>query len=97
MAITKRMRVSFDLKIVCPSKSEVEITEYLLEIAKRRMAGEKLTGLEGALLEASLESGPEGALEVCIKSGVATELRETLAEDTSLPMVASNIRFEVKR
>ena len=97
MAITKVMRVSFDMKVVCPSESESELTEYMVELAKKRMAGEKLSGLGAVLLEESLKTGPEGALTICIKSGMGKAIKELASQETGLNVTASNVRFEVKR
>ena len=94
MAITKRLRVSFDVKFVCQTHNEHEITEYLVKLAKRRIAGEKLTGLDLALLEESLKTGPEGALTIAIKKSIGDELKTFSNEGGT---TVSNIRFEVKQ
>ena len=94
MAITKRLRVTFDVKFVCQTQNEHEITEYLIKLAKRRIAGEKLTGLDFALLEESLKTGPEGALTIAVKKSLADEVKTFGDEEGT---TVSNIRFEVKR
>ena len=94
MAITKRIRVSFDLKMVCSSKEEAKLNSQLVEMAKLYAAGEKPDGLGLKLLQAALESGPEAALEIALKKTIKAELVGAFGEDQ---FGVSNLRFEVKR
>lgn len=93
MAITKRVRVSFDAKIVVPTDEVDEmILPSLVHLAKRASSGETLSGGELALLEAALTGGADGAVELALKKHVKGSIVDTLNEYT-----VSNFRFEVKR
>lgn len=94
MAITKRIRVSFDLKMVVSSKEEETMCSQLAEMTKAYSEGEKLDGLQLALVKAAIESGPESALEMALKKSVKDVIVEGFDEDQ---YNASNFRFEVKR
>lgn len=94
MAITKRVRVSFDLKMVCTSREEAALNGSLVELAKLYVAGEKFDGLSLKLLQTALESGPEAALEIAMKKTIKEELVEAFGSDQ---FGVSNLRFEVKR
>lgn len=94
MAITKRIRVSFDLKMVVSSKEEENFCRQLAEMTKSYADGEKLDGLRLALVKAAIESGPESALEIAIKKTIKEELVDAFGDD---PFGVSNLRFEVKR
>lgn len=89
MAITKRIRVSFDLKIVFSSKEEETVCRQLAEMTKAYAKGEELDGLQLALVKAAIESGPESAIEIGIKKAIKKELVDHFG--------MSNLRFEVKR
>ena len=94
MAITKRIRVSFDLKMVVSSKKEETMCRQLAEMTKAYAEGEKLDGLQLALVKAAIESGPESALEIAIKKAVKEELVDAFDDDQ---FGVSNLRFEVKQ
>lgn len=94
MAITKRIRVSFDLKTVVSSKEEETMCSQLAEMTKAYSEGEKLDGLQLALVKAAIESGPESALEMALKKVVKDVIVEGFDAD---PYNVSNFRFEVKR
>lgn len=94
MAITKRIRVSFDLKMVVSSKEEENLCRQLTEMTKAYADGEKLDGLRLALVKAAIESGPESALEIAVKKTIKEELVDAFGDD---PFGVSNLRFEVKR
>lgn len=70
MAITKRIRVSFDLKMVISSMEEETMCHQLAEITKAYAEGEKLYGLQLALVKAAIESGPESAIEIVAKKNI---------------------------
>lgn len=89
MAMTKRMRVSFDLKIVVSSKEEETMCCQLAEITKAYAGGEKLDGLQLAMVKAAIELGPESALELALKKAI----KDVIVEGFNV----SNFRFEVKR
>ncbi len=90
MAITKRIRVSFDLKMVVSSKEEETLCRQLAELTKAYADGEKLDGLQLAMVKAAIESGPESALEIAVKK----ELVYAFGDDQ---LGVSNLRFEVKQ
>lgn len=94
MAMTKRMRVSFDLKIVVSSKEEETMCCQLAEITKAYAGGEKLDGLQLAMVKAAIELGPESALELALKKAIKDVIVEGFDGDIK---PVSNFRFEVKR
>lgn len=94
MAITKRIRVSFDLKMVVNSKEEETMCRHLAEMTKAYSEGEKLDGLQLALVKAAIESGPESALEIVAKKQIKEELVDAFGDGQ---FGVSNLRFEAKR
>lgn len=94
MAITKRIRVSFDLKMVVSSKEEETTCRQLAEMTKAYAEGEKLDGLQLALVKAAIESGPESVLEIAAKKIIKEELVDAFGDGQ---FSVSNLRFEVKR
>lgn len=94
MAITKRIRVSFDLKMVVSSKREETMGRQLAEMTKAYADGEKLDGLQLAMVKAAIESGPESALEIVVKKVIKEELVDAFSDDQ---FGVSNLRFEVKQ
>lgn len=94
MAITKRIRVSFDLKLVVNSKEEEIMCRQLAEMTKDYAEGEKLDGLQLALVKAAIESGPESALEIATKKTIKEELVDAFGDGQ---FGVSNLRFEVKQ
>lgn len=94
MAITKRIRVSFDLKMVVSSKGEEIMCRQLAEMTKAYADGEKLDGLQVALVKTAIESGPESALEIVAKKAIKEELVDAFGDGQ---FGVSNLRFEVKQ
>lgn len=94
MAITKRIRVSFDLKMVISSKEEETVCRQLAGITKAYADGEKLDGLQLARVKTAIESGPESAIEIVAKKKIKEELVGTFGDDQ---FGVSNLRFEVKQ
>lgn len=94
MAITKRIRVSFDLKLVVSSKEEETMCRQLAEMTKAYAEGEELDGLQLAMVKAAIESGPESALEIAVKKAIKEELVYAFGDDQ---FGVSNLRFEVKQ
>lgn len=94
MAITKRIRVSFDLKMVVNSKEEETMCRQLAEMTKAYAEGEELDGLQLALVKVAIESGPESALEIAAKKAIKEELVDAFGDGQ---FRVSNLRFEVKR
>lgn len=94
MAITKRIRVSFDLKMVVNSKEEETACCQLAKMTKAYAEGEKLDGLQFALVKAAIESGPESALEIAAKKVIKEGLVDAFDDGK---FGVSNLRFEVKQ
>lgn len=94
MAITKRIRESFDLKMVVTSKEEETMCSQLAELTKAYDEGEELDGLQLALVKAAIESGPESALEIAAKKVIKEALVDAFDD---VKFGVSNLRFEVKR
>lgn len=94
MAITKRIRVSFDLKMVLSSKEEETLCRKLAEMTKAYSDGAKLNGLQLAMVKAAMGSGPEYALELSLKKTIKDMIVE---ESDGYPFNVSNLRFEVKQ
>lgn len=94
MAITKRIRVSFELKTVVSSKEEETFCCQLAGTTKAYAGGEELDGLQLSIIKAAIESGPESALELILKKLIKEAIVE--ASDDHLFNV-SNFRYEVKQ
>lgn len=94
MAITKRIRVSFDLKMVVSSEEEEKMCSQLAEMTKAYSEGEKLDGLQLAMVKAAIELGPESALELALKKALKEGIMKGFNEG---PFNTSIFRFEVKR
>lgn len=94
MAITKRMRISFDIKTVIPTEGVANATEALVGLAKAYAEGEKLDGLQLALLKVALEGGVDEALTFALKKTLKEELVIAINDSD---ITGSNFRFEVKR
>ncbi|QYC97342.1 hypothetical protein [Enterobacteria phage IME177] len=94
MAITKRIRVSFDLKTVVSSTKEETMCRQLAEMTKAYAEGEKLDGLQVVMVKAAIESGPESALEIALKKTIKEELVDAFGDDQ---FGVSNLRFEFKQ
>lgn len=94
MAITKRVRVSFDLKAVIPTEGVDNATGNLVDLAKNYAEGSKLMGIQLAVLKAALEGGVDGALTLALKRTLKDTLVEALGDED---FTTSNFRFEVKR
>lgn len=93
MAITKRTRVSFDLKMVVTSEEEEKMCSQLAELTKAYSEGEELDGLQLAVVKAAIEVGPESALELALKNTIKAVIVEGFDE---YPFNVSNFRFEVR-
>ncbi|WMM35637.1 hypothetical protein [Escherichia phage pO91] len=94
MAITKRIRVSFDLKMVVSSEEEETMCRNLAELTKAYSQGVKLDGFQVAMVKAAIESGPESAIEIVAKKFIKKELVDAFGEGQ---FGVSNLRFEVKQ
>jgi len=97
MAITKRLRVSFDLKQVISTKDVEAFTKQLISYSKRFLAGDKsLTVLETELARAACEGGVEHAIELMMKAAVPRFIKQELGDCSDKP-AASNFRVEVRQ
>ena len=77
MAITKRVRVSFDLKIVQAGIDSESMAKLLAEEVKRLgKTSEKPDGLQRALIVESLTNGPEAAFELALKKALGDIIKE---------------------
>ena len=108
MAITKRLTCKFDLKIVFTSEDVESYSRELVEMTKGYVSGEKqdgLTrkgyvsgekqdGLTRKMVETAVEHGAEAALELHLKSVLASKLKDELPEDGA---TLSNISVRFKR
>ena len=80
MAITKRLTCKFDMKIVFTSE---DVESYVLELVKTTKAyvsGEKLDGMARKLVETAVEHGVEAAIELHLKSILASQLKDKFQE-----------------
>ena len=94
MAITKRLTCKFDLKIVFTSDAAESYARELVQMSKDYVSGEKQDGLTRKLVETAVEHGVEAAIELHLKSVLATKLKDELPEDGA---TLSNISVGFKR
>ena len=94
MAITKRLTCKFDMKIVFTSEDVESYALELVEMTKGYVSGEKQNGLTRKLVETAVEHGVEAAIELHLKSVLASKLKDELPEDGA-PL--SNISVGFKR
>ncbi|MGX9276070.1 hypothetical protein ACWXWK_23855, partial [Pantoea ananatis] len=73
---------------------EETMCRQLAEWTKAYADGEKLDGLQLAMVKAAIESGPESALEIAVKKVLKEELVDAFGDDQ---FGVSNLRFEVKQ
>ena len=80
MAITKKLKVSFDVIVKLDSAAEEKLHELVRCIAKEAASGEKLEGYHRELLVHALTYGPDGAVEFimrkCIRDGIKEMFNE---------------------
>lgn len=94
MAITKRLTCKFDLKIVFTSEDVKSYSRELVEMTRGYVSGEKQDGLTRKLVETAVEHGVEAAIELHLKSVLASKLKDELPEDGA---ILSNISMGFKR
>ncbi|QNN97253.1 hypothetical protein [Klebsiella phage NL_ZS_1] len=95
MAMTKRVRVTFDSKFVAGTNDINEFAKTLVSYSKRFMEGDKtLKGDELALAEMAAKEGVEAAVELSIKMSYSKAIKSELADDC---VTVSNIRMEIKQ
>lgn len=96
MAMTKKMRVSFDLTLVIDSELEAKMLAGAVEASKRFMSG--VDGDIGAdrlaFLEAITEKGPDAALEMQLRSGIRGLVKETFIKEAEFTKASpANVHF----
>uniref|UniRef100_A0AAU7VF57 HNS binding protein n=1 Tax=Enterobacter phage vB_EclP_26 TaxID=3161160 RepID=A0AAU7VF57_9CAUD len=94
MAITKRLTCKFDLKIVYTAEDVESYSRELVSMTKGYVSGEKQDGLTRKLVETAVEHGVEAAIELHLKSVLASKLKDELPEDGA---TISNISTRFKR
>lgn len=80
MAITKRVSVSFDAKLVLPTADVDRITKDLVEVTKGFVEGKPTDGRKLAGIEAAVVDGPEAAIELALKGIITSELKKVLKD-----------------
>lgn len=80
MAITKRMRVSFDLKAVFSEEDLKSYTNELVALSKAFTNGDKLSGWDLQLIKSAAEGGVEEAIELHFKKVIAKKLKDVMPE-----------------
>lgn len=94
MAITKRARVSFDLKIVIDSETEQCLIRKYIDTSKRILRGDKtVSAIDRRLAEVAVEQGLEAAFELDLKAGIVPKLKDEGDEGAFL----SQFSVEFKR
>uniref|UniRef100_A0AAU8BAP5 HNS binding protein n=1 Tax=Escherichia phage Baskent_phicoli_1 TaxID=3145031 RepID=A0AAU8BAP5_9CAUD len=78
MAITKRLTCKFDMKIVVTSEDVESYVLNMVELTKGYVSGEKLDGMARKLVETAVEQGVEAAIELHLKSVLASKLKDEL-------------------
>lgn len=81
MAITKRLTCKFDMKIVFTSEDVESYSRQLVEMTKCYVSGGKQDGLTRKLVETAVEHGVEAAIELHLKSVLASKLKDEMPED----------------
>lgn len=81
MAITKRFKVSFDMKVVVGTDEMALFEKQLLKLAHKVQNGEKVSGIDREFLRVSLTEGVEAAAAFAIQQGVRQWIRKELPED----------------
>lgn len=95
MAITKRVRVTFDAKFVASSEDLEGFAKHCIGASKRFMAGDKtLAGDDLALAKAAAEGGIEAAVELSIKMSYSKAIKSELSDSQ---VTVSNISVKVKQ
>lgn len=83
MAMTKRARIGFDFKIVISTEIEQMLIRKYIRDSKRILEGDKtLNGFDRKVALVAAEFGPEAAIELDLKSGIVSKLKDELLEDS---------------
>ena len=81
MAITKKFKVSFDLKLVLNGEQEEQLQDLIKRLAKQAGDAENpLNGFERELLVQALTHGPDGAAAFIVRSQVREGIKEMFDE-----------------
>lgn len=80
MSITKRLTCKFDMKIVFTSEDVESYVLNMVELTKGYVSGEKHDGMTRKLVETAVEHGIEAAIELHLKSILASKLKDELQE-----------------
>lgn len=80
MAITKRLTCKFDMKIVFTSEDVESYALNMVELTKGYVSGEKQDGMTRKLVETAVEHGVEAAMELHLKSILASKLKDEMQE-----------------
>lgn len=80
MSITKRLTCKFDMKIVFTSEDVESYYLDMVELTKGYVSGEKQDGMTRKLVETAVEHGVEAAMELHLKSILASKLKDELQE-----------------
>lgn len=82
MAITKRARVCFDLKLVIHTEIEQELIRKYIRDSKRIIEGdETLSSFDRKLALVAALRGPEAAIELDLNAGIVGKIKAELSED----------------
>lgn len=80
MAITKRLTCKFDMKIVFTSEDVESYVLNMVKLTKGYVSGEKQDGMTRKLVETAVEHGVEAAIELHLKSVLASKLKDEMQE-----------------
>lgn len=96
MAMTKRMRVSFNLGAVLSTEDVKSFEETLCGLSSKVLAGERVTGFEHKMVEVGVTEGLEAVVELVLKKGIVDGLKEDLKSYADSPTFG-DFRVEFKR
>ena len=77
MAITKRLKVTFDVTSVVDSEMQAQMDELILDTARKIKAGEKVEPFHKEVLRQALTGGAEAAVAFILKSGIREFIRSS--------------------
>lgn len=96
MAMTKRMRVSFSLGAVLPTKNVENFKKTLCVLSRKVLNGEKINGFERKMVEVGVTEGLEAVVELVIKKCIVELMKEDLSDYSEQPSFG-NFRVEFER
>lgn len=80
MTITKKFKVSFEVKAVITDEMEGHMAENMVRIAKAIQSGEKVSFQEREFLIQCLTNGPDGGVAFALRSSLRDRVREEFQE-----------------